>query len=204
MSFLTNITNVVTRQTGVYNSDGFPSNVDNDQGNIRAGGTIAESEKFSSSALGEGGEFTTVVSGVNNQSSQVGPAAFNYKDSRGSIIRYSTTLAGQPNKNALLGGSSDSSNGDSIHQRRRIRSLNYKVSVVNGYWSEFSGSFNPALSTTIAGGWNISEDDEQGGTLVPDGTDTASNPSSAAPGRLTYLGGNPIPTNDLYGPRYNW
>ena len=50
MAFVTNLAGTLKYNTFV---DGAPSGVDNDQGNIRAGGTIGESDKFSSSSLGE-------------------------------------------------------------------------------------------------------------------------------------------------------
>ena len=63
--FITDITAAVPT-TGAYGSNGQPSGIDNDQGNIRAGGTISESTKFSANSLGEGNPITTIVSGVNN------------------------------------------------------------------------------------------------------------------------------------------
>ena len=39
MGFLTNITSLATRATGIY-VDGYPKDVHNDQGNVRGGGTL--------------------------------------------------------------------------------------------------------------------------------------------------------------------
>ena len=200
MSFLTNITNLATRATGVY-VDGYPKAVDNDQGNIRAGGTIAESNKFTSSEMGEGNPIDTISSGVNNQAINAA-GTFNNQPSQ-DIMKVTTTIAGLSN-DSILFGSSDSANNPSINQRGYIRSLDYKVSVVAGNWNAFSGAFDPALVTTIAGGWNIIGGVEQGGTLVGDKTDKAANPSAAEPGHLAYMIGNPIPTTGLYSSKTNW
>ena len=200
MSFLTNITNLATRATGVY-VDGYPKAVDNDQGSIRAGGTIDESNKFSSTAIGEGNPIDTISSGVNNQAINAA-GTFNNQPSQ-DIMKVTTTIAGLSN-DSILFGSSDSANNPSIHQKALIRSLDYKVSVVAGNWNAFSGAFDPALVTTIAGGWNIIGGVEQGGTLVGDKTDKAANPSAAEPGHLAYMIGNPIPTTGLYSSKTNW
>lgn len=200
MSFLTNITNLATRATGVY-VDGYPKAVDNDQGNIRAGGTIDESNKFSSSAMGEGNPIDTISSGVNNQAINAA-GTFNNQPSQ-DIMKVTTTIAGLSN-DSILFGASDSSNGNSINQRRYIRSLDYKVSVVAGNWNAFSGAFSPVLSTTLAGGWNIIGGGDQAGTLASDKTDKAANPSAAEPGHLAYMAGSPIPTTGLYSRKTNW
>ena len=68
MSFITNITSSPAT-TGSY-TNGYPTDVDNDQGNIRAGGTIAETGSFSSNALGEGNP-SVVESGGHNISADV-------------------------------------------------------------------------------------------------------------------------------------
>ena len=74
MAFITNIT--TTPVTGVYGPDGYPQNVDNDQGNIRFAGNISETDKFSSSSLGEGNPIITLTSGVGPISVAV-PGFFN-------------------------------------------------------------------------------------------------------------------------------
>jgi len=200
MSFLTNITSLATRATGIY-VDGYPKDVDNDQGNIRGGGTISESSKWSVNNFGEGNPIDTISSGVNNQAVNAA-GTFNNQPSQ-DIMKVTTSIAGLSN-NAILFGSSDSSNGPSINQRHVIRSLDYKVSVVAGNWNAFSGAFDPALSTTVAGGWHIIGGVEQGGTLAGDNTDKAANPSAAEPGHLAYMIGNPLPTTGLYASKTNW
>ena len=49
MAFITNLTNAIG-YTGIY-VNGSPSGVDNDQGNVKGGGTVSESDKFSSSSV---------------------------------------------------------------------------------------------------------------------------------------------------------
>ena len=130
-----------------------------------------------------------------------GAGTFNQYDQFQDIVKVTTTLFGVSN-NALLFGNSDSANiSHSINQKAVIRSLDYKTSVVAGNWNSFSGAFSPALSTTIAGGFNVIGGVEQGGTLVPDKTDKAANPSAAEPGHLAYLAGAKIPTTGLYARR---
>ena len=64
--FITNITSSPAT-TGTWGSQMDTLKwIDNDHGNIRAGGTISETGSFSSNSLGEGNPITTIVSGVNN------------------------------------------------------------------------------------------------------------------------------------------
>ena len=87
--FITNITS--TPVTGVF-SGGKPSGIDNDQGNIRAGGNIAETTKFSSNSLGEGNPITTIVSGVNNFISVTAGLGINRHNSRISLEQQPQSL----------------------------------------------------------------------------------------------------------------
>ena len=96
MSFITNITSSPAT-TGSY-TNGYPTDVDNDQGNIRAGGSIADAG-FSSNALGEGNPITTIVSGVNNF--QAGAGTWNQQTQFSDIMKVTTTLGGAAN-NLLL------------------------------------------------------------------------------------------------------
>ena len=198
MAFVTNLAGTLKYDTFV---DGAPSGIDNDQGNIRAGGTIGESDKFSSSSLGEQQRFVILSSGAGGATIVNGAGTFNQYDQFQDIVKVTTTLFGVAN-NALLFGNSDSANiSHSINQKAIIRSLDYKTSVVGGNWNSFSGAFSPALSTTIAGGFNVIGGVDQGGTLVPDKTDKAANPSAAEPGHLAYLAASKIPTTGLYARR---
>ena len=202
MSFLTDITlSADARSTGVY-VDGYPKNIDNDQGNLRAGGTIAESNKFSSSSLGEGNPIDTISSGVNNQAINAG-GTFNNQPSQ-VIVKATTTIAGLSNDVAVF-GDSNSANGDSIKQLAVMRIVAYKQAIVRNGWNEYSGEWGagyPVVATS--GGWNISYEVDNAATLKTSGTDVAANPSSAVPGKLTYLAGNVIPENDNYSAKTNW
>lgn len=202
MGFATNLTGGLI--LNVFGADGQPSGIDNDQGNIRAGGTIGEAEKFSSSNLGEGNPVTTVVSGVNNQAALVGPAIFNFKDSRGDILRFTTSLANVTN-NVLLGGDSDSANGDSIHQLATLTTRFYKQSIRNADWIEFSGAFKAGTPAVANEGlWNISAGVDNAATAKASGTDDAANPSQTKPGELVYRNGSALPVQDDYKERFNW
>ena len=197
MSFITNITSSPAT-TGSY-TDGVPTNVDNDHGNIRAGGNIAETNSFSSNALGEGNPITTIVSGVNNF--QAGAGTWNQQTQFSDIMKATTTLGGVAN-NAILFGASDSAAGDSIHQATEISVRLYKTAIRAGDWNDFSGwSSEPAV--VVSGGHNISAGVDNSSTLKSSGTDHAANPSSAKPGALQYdLGQIPVQTG--YQPRYLW
>ena len=203
MSFVTNLAGTLK-----YNSfvDGSPSGVDNDQGNIRAGGTIDESNKFTSSALGEETRFVILSSGAGGTTGVIAPSTvttFNQYSQLDDILKVTTTLAGVSN-NAILFGSSDSANGPAINQLAVARTLQYKTAIVAGNWNSFSGAFSPALTSTVGGGWSIVDSAEQGGTLIADKTDKAANPSAAEPGQLAYMVGNPIPTTGFYARKTNW
>ena len=198
MSFITNITSSPAT-TGSY-TNGYPTDVDNDQGNIRAGGSIADAG-FSSNALGEGNPITTIVSGVNNF--QAGAGTWNQQTQFSDIMKATTTLGGVAN-NAILFGASDSAAGDSIHQAATLRVRLYKTAVRAGDWNPYSG-WSSAPSVVESGGHNISADVENASTLKSSGTDHAANPSSATPGELTqHQGVLGNPSNLDYKPRYLW
>ena len=199
MSFITNITSSPAT-TGVY-SNGYPINVDNDGGNVRAGGTVADSDKMSSSSLGEGNPITTLVSGVGNTAANHA-GTWNQTSQYQDIVGVTTTIAGTSNTTLLFGALDDGI--PSINQKGIIRSLNYKSGVVAGNWNVYSGTFSPALLTTIAGGWSIKDGDEQGGTLIGDKTDRAANPTQDEPGRIAYMAGAPAPTTGNYARRTLW
>lgn len=199
MSFITNITSSPAT-TGSY-TNGYPTNVDNDQGNIRAGGTISESTKFSSNSLGEGNPITTIVSGVDNF--QAGAGTWNQQTQFSDIMKSTTTIGGVANT-ALLFGSSDSSQGDAIHQAATIRVPLYKTAVRAGDWNPYSG-WSSVPSVVESGGYNVSAGIDNSSTLKSSGTDHAANPSSAIPGELTqHQGVLGEPTNLDYKSRYLW
>ena len=201
--FITDITAAVPT-TGAYGSNGQPSGIDNDQGNIRAGGTISESTKFSANSLGEGNPITTIVSGVNNF--QAGLGTWNQQSQFSNIVKATTTIGGVSN-NALVFGASDSAQGDAIHQASVVRNRLYKTAVRAGNWNEYTGTWSSDPTVANTGGYDIANGVDLSPTLKTSGVDHAANPSSARPGELTAFSasGTPnAPTNLDYKPRYLW
>ena len=201
--FITDITAAVP-STGAYGSNGQPSGIDNDQGNIRAGGTISESTKFSANSLGEGNPITTIVSGVNNF--QAGLGTWNQQSQFSNIVKATTTIGGVSN-NALVFGASDSAQGDAIHQAAVVRNRLYKTAVRAGNWNEYTGTWSSDPTVANTGGYDIANGVDLSPTLKASGVDHAANPSSARPGELTAFSasGTPnAPTNLDYKPRYLW
>ena len=201
--FITDITAAVPT-TGAYGSNGQPSGIDNDQGNIRAGGTISESTKFSANSLGEGNPITTIVSGVNNF--QAGLGTWNQQSQFSNIVKATTTIGGVSN-NALVFGASDSAQGDAIHQAAVVRNRLYKTAVRAGNWNEYTGTWSSDPTVANTGGYDIANGVDLSPTLKTSGVDHAANTSSARPGELTVFSasGTPnAPTNLDYKPRYLW
>ena len=99
MSFITNITS--TPVTGTY-SNGSPIYIDNDGGNVRAGGTIADSDKMSSSSLGDANPIITVVSGVGNTAA-THAGTWNQTSQYQDIVGVTTTIAGVSNDVLVFG-----------------------------------------------------------------------------------------------------
>ena len=199
--FITDITAAVPT-TGAYGSNGQPSGLDNDQGNIRAGGTISESTKFSANSLGEGNPITTIVSGVNNF--QAGLGTWNQQSQFSNIVKATTTIGGVSN-NALVFGASDSAQGDSIHQAAVVRNRLYKTAVRAGNWNEYTGTWSSDPTVANTGGYDIANGVDLSPTLKASGVDHAANPSSAIPGELTqHQGRLGEPTNLDYKAKYLW
>jgi hypothetical protein len=188
--------------TGAYGSNGQPSGIDNDQGNIRAGGTISESTKFSANSLGEGNPITTIVSGVNNF--QAGLGTWNQQSQFSNIVKATTTIGGVSN-NALVFGASDSAQGDAIHQAAVVRNRLYKTAVRAGNWNEYTGTWSSDPTVANTGGYDIANGVDLSPTLKASGVDHAANPSSAIPGELTqHQGRLGEPTNLDYKAKYLW
>jgi|TARA_R100000152_G_C6763049_1_gene187416 hypothetical protein len=199
--FITDITAAVPT-TGAYGSNGQPSGIDNDQGNIRAGGTISESTKFSANSLGEGNPITTIVSGVNNF--QAGLGTWNQQSQFSNIVKATTTIGGVSN-NALVFGASDSAQGDAIHQAAVVRNRLYKTAVRAGNWNEYTGTWSSDPTVANTGGYDIANGVDLSPTLKASGVDHAANPSSAIPGELTqHQGRLGEPTNLDYKAKYLW
>ena len=200
MAFITNIT--TTPQTGIFGSNGEPDGVDNDQGAIRGAGNISETGKFSNIAFGEGNPITTIISGVGPVEGAV-PGVFN--SGLQVIVRAQTKIAGVANTTLEGGATNSASVAYTPLQLDILRTYYYKTAVRNNYWNEFSGAWETAVpSNASSGAWNIDVSVDNARTLRASGTDVAANPTSSAPGRLTYLQGGPNPTNGNYGARYNW
>jgi hypothetical protein len=205
MGFITDITAAIPN-TGIY-INGYPSGVDNDQGNIRAGGTIAETDLWTSSSLGEEERLVLISSGVNNTGviAPSTPSTFNNQPGQ-VIVKYTTDIAGVTNLTQAI-RSAGSSGIYSINQLDVMESINYKTSVVAGNWNVFSGAFSPALTVTDAGGWDIGANGigvDNSSNLRGSGTDTAANPTPAIPGRLTYMYGAFLPSGATYSAKTNW
>ena len=199
MSFISDIT-AGTPTTGVW-VGGLPSGVDNDQGNIRDGGNVSETDRWSSNALGEGNPITTISSGVNNTFA-LGPGTFNNQPSQ-DIMRVTTTLAGVSN-NALLAGSSNSADSSTIHQLAVMKVRLYKTAVRNGDWNEYSG-WSSVPTVVESGGYDIGMGSDQSSDLKANSTDNAANPTSSVPGEWAeHQGVLGLPTTGNYGARYLW
>ena len=200
MAFITNIT--ATPVTGQYGPNGDPLYVDNDQGNIRFAGNISETDKFTSSSLGEGNPITTIFSGVGPVEGAV-PGAFN--SGLQVIVRAQSTIAGTANT-VLEGGASNTANeAFTPLQLAVLRTYYYKFAIRNNYWNEFSGIWETSVpSNASSGAWNVTVGVDNASTLRASGTDVAANPTSTYPGWVTYRDGSPNPINAAYKPRYNW
>ena len=202
MGFITNITS--TPVTGSYGANGLPSGVDNRHGNIRDGGTVADSTNWSSSSLGEGNEIVTIVSGVGGvvgTNDALPSTAFN--SGLQVINAIQTTIAGASNP-TLLGGQSNSAEVASTPlQRDVLRTYYYKTAVQAGNWNVFTAAFS-SISNATSGIYDITRAGDTAGNMRASGTDVAANPSQDYPGTLTYRDGSPNPTNDFYQARNNW
>jgi len=199
MGFITNIRAAVPT-TGAYGADGLPNGVKNNFGDIRAGGTIADTAGWSGYLMGEGNPITTINSGIGPVEGAV-PGIFNSGTQVINAIQ--TTIAGTANT-TLQGAQSDTANvAQTPLQLGVLRTYYYKTAVVAGNWNVFSGTFS-SISNAAAGAWNITSEVDNSSTLIGSGTDVAANPSQPYPGTLTYRDGSPNPTNDFYKARNNW
>ena len=207
MAFITDITATVPT-TGQY-VNGFPSGVDNDQGNIRGqgpSGALAgvDTNLWSQNSLGEEERLVLVASGVNNTGVLAPALGSTFNNQPGQIItKYTTSIAGLADYTQAI-RSAGSSGIFSINQLDVMESLNYKTSIVSGNWNIFSGTFSPALLVQDLGAWDIAASTDDSSSLRSNATDTAANPTPAIPGRLTYMYGAIAPSGATYSPRTNW
>ena len=205
MAFITNIRTSLglgPGVTGTYTADGKPQYVDNDDGNVRGGGAIATTDRFSASTFGEGNPVITIVSGVGGVVSANAAASINAGTQVINSIQ--TTIAGLSNT-ALQGAQSNSAdNAFTPLQATTVRTYYYKQAVIAGNWNVFTGAFSSVTNNTSSGVWDIAASFDDSSDMRASGTDIAANPTQGSPGRLTYRDGSPNPTNDAYGARYNW
>ena len=199
MAFITNIT--TTPVTNAYGAGGLPSGVDNRQGNIRGGGTIADTTDWTASTFGEGNPVITIISGVGGVVSANQAASINAGVQVISVAQ--TTIAGIANT-TLQGGQSDSANAAYTPlQETAVRTYFDKTAVVAGNWNVFDGTCS-SITNVVSGAWDIAASTDDAADIRAAGTDITANPTQDAPGQLTYRDGSPNPINDDYNARYNW
>ena len=199
MGFITNIRAAVPT-TGSYGADGLPNGVKNNFGDVRAGGTIADTAQWSGYLMGEGNPIITINSGIGPVEGAV-PGVFNSGVQVINAIQ--TTIAGTANT-TLQGAQSDTANvAQTPLQLGVLRTYYYKTAVVAGNWNIFNGTFS-SISNAASGAWNITSSVDNSETLIASGTDIAANPTQDIPGRITYRDGSPNPIQSGYGPRYLW
>lgn len=202
MAFITNLT-VAGGNTGVYNENGTPSGIDNNDGNIRHAGTIADTALFSTNALGEGNPVITILSGQGpHVEGALSLGAFN--GTNNVILGVNSTIAGAAN--TILQGGSDSANlALSPNSVDTIRTFYYKTSIRAGDWNEVNGSFDTDPIVDESGGYNINTAIDNGPSLRASGTDVAATTTQDSPGRITFHSGSGgAPTNQAYARKYNW
>lgn len=181
------------------NINGVMSGVDNDQGTIRAGGNVPAGGRFSADAVNLGlSRYVTINSGVNGVESVNGAAGAVFNGGDQVIRRVTSDLANLSNTALLSGGSNSANRPFSIKQKTTVSTYFYKTAVRTGGWQEFSGVFDPAVTASNTGAWDISATGDVGASVATSGTDNAANPSAAIPGELVYRNGSPLPVQDDY------
>ena len=186
-----------------FDSNGFATGTDIDQGSIRHAGNIGETTKFTDVALGEGNPVITIVSGVDYIDPANGSSS-RFNGGTQVIVRVTDEIAALSNT-VLLGGDSNSAEEPAINQAAVIETKLYKTAFRNNQWNAVSGVFDPAVTVAQSGGWNLSAGVDNSTTLVASGTDNAANPTQDVPGELVYhYGSGAEPTQDEYKPRNLW
>ena len=186
---------------------GWPAGVDNNHGDIRYGGTIADSAGWTSTALGQGHEFVLVVesTGLGTTGCQT-TTAFNLNGSGGQVIvRATTDIADIPNT-VMVGGDSNSANAAFTPLQEAVMRVSYyKSAVVNNKGIEFRGVWRLGYpESATSGAWNIVADADQAATMRASQTDSGVNVTQDRPGQLVYQYGNPTPQQGEYARKYNW
>lgn len=197
--FITNLT--ATPSTGVL-VNGSPSGSKNDFGVIKNAGTVASSD-FTSQGVGFDGNvsITTVVSGAANGVSSA-KSSHSFNEGTEIQMKSSATVAGVEEGSILFGGSDSSNKNRSINQANKVATKYYKTAIRTNKWNELEGTFDagyPEVGNT--GAFSIADGVDEANVLAESGTDVAANPTSAAPGRMTFIKGNPVPFSTGYKPR---
>ena len=188
-----------------FDTRGFATGTDIDQGSIRYAGNIGETDKFTDVALGEGNPVITIVSGV-DWIDPVNGASARFNGGTQVVMRDTDTIAGLANT-VLVGGDSNSANApNSEHQTAVIEVRLYKTAIRQGQWNPVSGVFDTEpLGVGQSGGWNLGAGVDNSTTLIASGTDNASNPTQDVPGELVYhYGSGAQPVQDEYEAKNLW
>jgi hypothetical protein len=188
----------ISSNTGVVSfTNGLPSGVDNDQGSIRYGGNVQNTDRFNKTTFGEQSQIITIVSGVNGVDSVLAAGDFNSGDQV--IRRVTGEVAGIPNL-LMQSGSSNSANvSPSIKQMTTVNTYMYKTAIRANKWNEYSGSWDSGYPEVLETGiYDITLDRDVASGVNIDNTDVAANPSGEIPGILLYRDGKPLPVVDQY------
>ena len=201
MAFITDLTAAVPT-TGAY-IDGLPSGVDNRQGSIRGGGTIADSTNFATTSFGEGNPITTIVSGVGGAVGTNDALPSTAWNSGVQVMSLDQTIAGAANT-ALQGGSSNSANEaytPPVFDHNEFEG--YKAAVRAGWWNVFNGTWSSGPATYVLRAWDIAGD-AYVERWRSNGVDHAGNPTQNEPGEIVIRDGSANPVQTGYQPRNNW
>ena len=201
MAFITDLTAAVP-VTGAY-IDGLPSGVDNRQGSIRGGGTIADSTNFATTSFGEDNPITTIVSGVGGAIGTNPALPLTAWNSGVQVMSLDQTIAGT-SSTALQGGATDSANNANTPPSLPIfpgGPLN-KTYIRAGSWNIYNGTWGSTPPISNLGAIRISPFSENPATMV--GWDIAATPTQDIPGRITIQDGSANPVQTGYQARKNW
>ena len=200
MAFITDLTAAVP-VTGAY-IDGLPSGVDNRQGSIRGGGTIADSTNFATTSFGEDNPITTIVSGVGGAIGTNPALPLTAWNSGVQVMSLDQTIAGT-SSTALQGGASDSANDANtpLFFQTFPGGPQYKTYIRAGSWHIYSGMFSPAVTSSNLGALRFSP---LGTAATVITGDRAATPTQDIPGRMTIRDGSANPVQTGYQPRNNW
>ena len=187
--------------------NGWVAGVDNNHGDIRYCGTVADSALWTSTSLGEGNPIVTVVeaTGVGTTGVQT-TTAFNLNGSGTAVMMIASSEIGDIPNTVLMGGATNSANAAFTPLQEAVMRVSYyKSAVVNNKWNEFRGVWELGYpESATSGAWNIVASADQAATMRTSATDSGVNVTQDRPGQLVYSYGNPTPQQAEYAPRYNW